>query len=328
MSVQQGLLLSLLCCCISMSALGQVLAVPAYKETMELNSHLYEWEETHSIQEQKSVPKALQNIDWRLMTGGYNKGYIGDAYWYRLKLTPNSSVTLLRLLEITYPLLDRIDVYITHNQESVTHYSTGDRRDYSHRPIHGRTFVFPIELQPGQVSDIYFRVQSASSHQINTRLWSTDAYIKYSNEDATYRAAYYGSQLMLIVFILGLYALMRERLYLLFSITIFGLLTLQAALHGVFIGFYFTLSRSNNSRRRVVCAGYAANAVDGYSSVVQRNKNSPAFHFVVGRLIDRLFDDDIESAGCFVGSWGSSIQYSIGCKHSVSINGLCTSGPV
>ncbi|MGM0429707.1 MAG: EAL domain-containing protein [Pseudomonadota bacterium] len=218
------------------------MAVSSGEETIDLTSHLYEWRETHQLSSDDIVLEA-ENLSWSKVGDKYSKGYISDAYWYRLTLTNSQSENQLRLLEITYPLLDKIDLYIVSKNlsqsslnirpEVIQHYTTGDRRPYSDRPIHGRTFVFPVDLAAEATYQVYFRVQSASSHQVVTRLWSNDAYIKYSNEDATYRAIYYGSQLMLIVFILGLYFLMRERVYLLFSITILGLLTLQAAMHGV-----------------------------------------------------------------------------------------------
>ncbi|ASG66786.1 hypothetical protein CEW91_11855 [Idiomarina piscisalsi] len=222
-----GVIFSLLC----LSANAQPVIVSPDEETINLNAHLYEWKEERELNA-SNIVQELQGLNWKKVEDSYNKGYISDAYWYRLKLTHEHDSPQLRLLEITYPLLDKIDFYVK-TDGAATHYSTGDRRRYNDRPIHGRTFVFPIELAPNAVSEVYFRVQSASSHQISTRLWSNDAYIKYSNEDATYRAVYYGSQIMLIIFILGLYMLMRERVYLLFSLTILGLLTLQAAMHGV-----------------------------------------------------------------------------------------------
>jgi len=222
-----GVLLTFFC----LNAYAEPAVVSPDEETINLNFHLYEWREEQRLDSNQLIEQLLA-LNWQKVEGSYNKGYISDAYWYRLRLTPEGDSPQLRLLEITYPLLDNIDFYIK-TDNKFTHYSTGDRRRYNDRPIHGRTFVFPIELTPNKVSDVYFRVQSASSHQISTRLWSNDAYIKYSNEDATYRAVYYGSQIMLIIFILGLYMLMKERVYLLFSLTILGLLTLQAAMHGV-----------------------------------------------------------------------------------------------
>lgn len=224
-----GLLLNALC----FSANAETVTINPDEETINLNPYLYEWREERALNpESIQQLQQLQEVDWQAATGSYSKGYIGDAYWYRLKLAHNYKSSELRLLEITYPLLDKIDFYIKAG-DTFTHYSTGDRREYNERPIHGRTFVFPIDLAPNAVSEVYFRVQSASSHQISTRLWSNDAYIKYSNEDATYRAVYYGSQMMLVIFILGLYILMRERVYLLCSLTILGLLTLQTSMHGV-----------------------------------------------------------------------------------------------
>lgn len=233
------IIVTLVLSALSWQASGQhSLHVSAEDVRLDVVSHLLQWQETEVV-EQHNLDKLAEQA-WESLANGANKGYIEDAYWYRLDLNNEQSIAQFRYLELAYPLIDYVDVFVFERQQSQTnyaqpinHYSTGDNRAFDRRPVQSRTFVFPIALEANTNYRIYLRAQSAGAHQIPLRLWASEAFIQYSNTDATIRAVYYGSQLMLIVFMLGLYILMRERVYLFFSLSLIGLLTLQASLHGV-----------------------------------------------------------------------------------------------
>ncbi|RUO23926.1 hypothetical protein CWE09_12315 [Aliidiomarina minuta] len=217
---------------------NQVLQVTEEQPRIEIAPQLHQWRETETVTINNLELLATQT--WERVGSGTNKGYIEDAYWYRVDLRNAQDTPQIRYLELAYPLIDYVDVYIVERNnvgvnypQPLAHFATGDNRAFSSRPIQSRTFVFPLNLSAQGDYRIYLRAHSAGAHQIPLRLWTSEAYIQYSNNDATIRAIYYGSQLMLIVFMLGLCMLMRERVYLYFSASLIGLLTLQASLHGV-----------------------------------------------------------------------------------------------
>lgn len=233
-------------------AAQQALKLSADQARMDVTPALMQWREV--TVDERSHPRAQDlnsklaqatQSSWEPLGDGANKGYIEDAYWYRLKLDNPFDTSLFRYLELAYPLIDYVDVFVVQDNKSVhdsepaiehrvtAHYSTGDNRPFNSRPVQSRTFVFPLTLEPNASYSIYLRAQSAGAHQVPLRLWASEAFIQHSNTDATIRAVYYGSQLMLIVFMLGLFLLMRERVYLFFSASLIGLLTLQGSLHGV-----------------------------------------------------------------------------------------------
>jgi len=238
--VTRGLLLGVLLTFCSLANAASPVEINPAEEQIDLFPFLSEWRESSPVPGDGFIHIA-PDLDWTPVTQ-LNKGYIDSAYWYRIKLRSANDSNQLRLLELAYPLLDKVDVYAFRlgpdndrpdHLQPVQQYSAGDRRPFHERPISARTLVFPLMIPASDNYYVYLRVETEGSHQIPLRLWNADAFIQYSNEEATYRALYYGSQVMLIVFILCLFLLMREKVYLLFSITLFGVLMVQASMHGV-----------------------------------------------------------------------------------------------
>lgn len=170
--------------------------------------------------------------------GPINFGYRSDPIWYRF-LVSNQHGDGARYLELSYPLLDDIEFYQVHSNRIVERAVAGDRLPHGERPLDSRSFVFPLEVPPGQSHEIYLRVQTSGAHQVPMRLWQPTAFYQHSQRDLLERGMFYGMLLIMATFNLLLYFAMRDRSFVLFFGVQALLLASMSTLHGVAFQYLF-----------------------------------------------------------------------------------------
>jgi len=87
-------------------------------------------------------------------------------------------------LEIGYPLLDDIDVYVVNNKTTIFSKHTGDQIVFSNRPVQHRNYIFYLPTSEDKL-DIYIRVVTKSSVQIPLKLHSVEGFFKKKSENFT-----------------------------------------------------------------------------------------------------------------------------------------------
>jgi hypothetical protein len=185
---------------------------------------------------------ALPESAWQPLPRGANHGYTATAYWYRVEVL-NRSVTepMNRLLEIAYPQLDFVDLYLIEADGPRKVMATGDRRPFVQRPVQHRNFVFPLDLPPGGKAQLLLRVQTAGAHQVPMTLWTHEAFLESTITETLLRAIAYGGQLFLITVGLCVWLVMRQRLYLYYLGAMGAYLAVLAGLDGVAYQYLYPL---------------------------------------------------------------------------------------
>mgnify|MGYP001035745838 FL=1 len=91
-----------------------------------------------------------------------NFGKNAAAWWFRVRLDNRNGTDLAGFLEINYPLLDDLKVYLLTADGRIEQQESGDLFAFSQRPVQVRNFWFPLRLPPGE-STLLLRVQSTST---------------------------------------------------------------------------------------------------------------------------------------------------------------------
>src|SRR5882724_8577614 len=132
-----------------------------------------------------------------------NQGFSTDAYWYRVHIHSTAkSNEAAWILEIAYPLLDWIDLYVTPDDgASAQTFFSGDQRPPASGQIDHRHFAFPVELPRGRDVTIYARVRSRDSHQGPFILWAERAFGRKTAVENLLFGGYYAAAIT----IMGLY---------------------------------------------------------------------------------------------------------------------------
>ncbi len=172
---------------------------------------------------------------------GLNAGFSASAFWLRvdlLYLPRDATVHRDWLLELAYPQMDYVDLYLPHADGSpALAWQTGDMLPFASRQIRQNNYLFDVPLEPGQSKTVYLRVKSSGSIQLPLSLWDTSAYLEQQPTRLYVLGMLYGVVLVMLVYNLCIYLGIRDASYLYYVLYIapFGLY--QLALNGVGVEF-------------------------------------------------------------------------------------------
>lgn len=175
---------------------------------------------TMTLAEVASSSAQARFVDAAVKQGQINFGFSRSAYWLRVRLHGRTASSWL--LEVDYPPLDRVDLYVPRTGGGYRHLHSGDLVAFSERPYRHRNLVFPLELPEGEVA-LYLRVESEGSLTVPLKLWQADDFVGASQGLYAVLALYYGTLLALGVYNLLLYFSIRDRAYLQYVLFVTGM---------------------------------------------------------------------------------------------------------
>ncbi|WP_369601303.1 7TM diverse intracellular signaling domain-containing protein [Hahella sp. SMD15-11] len=161
-----------------------------------------------------------------------NFGLDNQPWWLKLRLYNTTGQPLQRLLEVAYPLLDHVDLYVVAEGQVVTVYRSGDALPFSHRPIRHRNFLFPFELKPDTDYTLYLRVQTEGSLQVPLMLWSPQAFFEADQVPLMLQSAFFGLLVIMAAYNFMLFLFLRDRAFLYYTLYIASIGLVQLDLHG------------------------------------------------------------------------------------------------
>lgn len=166
-----------------------------------------------------------------------NFGYTPFIYWLRIPLVNPSDEVVDRLLVLSYPLLDNVDLYLTLNGRIVHQYHVGDNYPYEQRSIKNRLFVVPFEFQAHSDYMLYVHARSVSSMQLPMTLWETHAFYSENSVKILGFGFFFGALLIIAGYNFFLWFSVRDANYLYYVAFVLSFCGLVATLEG--IGFQF-----------------------------------------------------------------------------------------
>ena len=142
-----------------------------------------------------------------------NLGYTASVWWIKVPLF--SVQGGLRLLELPFPTLDDIRVYLVErdNGQVREHFSAGDLRPFAERPYPHHNFVFPLNLPAGTPLDLYLRVQTRGSATLGSLLWQPAAFHVANANSLLLFGLYFGILLALFAYNGLVYLSLRDPAY-------------------------------------------------------------------------------------------------------------------
>lgn len=166
----------------------------------------------------------------------FSPGFTTTAYWYRLTLPLVSpappAVAGEWFLEAGLPYMDFVDFYAQAANGNWQAVYVGDNRPFSQRPVRHRSFVFPVSLSPERPTVAYLRVQTGGTHQVTTRLWSARGLYETAPTELIVLMLVNGFLLVMAAYSACLYAVLRERSYLDYTLLLLSFALLYLVLDG------------------------------------------------------------------------------------------------
>ena len=160
-----------------------------------------------------------------------NIGYTSQAVWVRLNIQNNS--TLRRWwLQVTPARLQHVALY-QQNADGEWHSQvTGMAYPFKDRPVGSRANLIPVDIPVGAADVLYLQVRTQTSIKLSVQVWTPEAFTEASTSDGVVRGILMGVLLGLGCYYLLVTLLMREVLYLYFSLFICSFLLYFSVFNG------------------------------------------------------------------------------------------------
>lgn len=160
-----------------------------------------------------------------------NFGFTSSVIWARFTYEIPRDNTTRWFLEIRYPLLDHITVFIVDKSGATYRKEYGDTLPFDSRDINHHNFLINLKQEPG-VHNCYIRVKTASTMSLEMRIVSADEVISSLNVEKTLFGTFYGALIIMLVYNLLLALSMRDLTYFWYSGFIFSMLLVSLSLNG------------------------------------------------------------------------------------------------
>lgn len=159
-----------------------------------------------------------------------NFGFTSSVIWARFSITIHEKSQKIWFLEIGYPLLDEIDIYISDNN-GTTHRKFGDTLPFNKRDINHHNFLIKLPRAPGNYKCL-MRVKTGSNLNIPARILSEQGVIEDLNIQKTVFGIFYGILIIMIIYNLLLAASMKDTVYLWYSLFLVSMVFVSLSLNG------------------------------------------------------------------------------------------------
>ncbi|AOP33832.1 adenylate/guanylate cyclase [Leptospira tipperaryensis] len=163
-----------------------------------------------------------------------NLGYSSSAHWLRFKIENKEKIGKLYLYELSYPLIDSMELYVKNLDTGEIQKSiAGDRIPFDSREIKHQNFIFPIRLAAQTDYQIMVRILTESSVQFPMTFWSSNEFYNHIVDEQKTFGLYYGIMIAMMAYNLFLFVGTRDRSYLFYVLFLTGYVLFQACLNGL-----------------------------------------------------------------------------------------------
>ena len=168
----------------------------------------------------------------------FNEGFTASAYWLRLDVDGSQSPDEEWLLEINYPLLDVVNIYLLDkNNQLIREYPLGDLHPFADRPFTHRNFIVPLNFREHPWQRLLINVETSSSMQVPLNFWEVNHFVDQRSNEQYGLGLYYGMMLVIFLYNFFLWTSIRDTNYLHYIGYIAAFATLQLATSG--LGYQF-----------------------------------------------------------------------------------------
>lgn len=162
----------------------------------------------------------------------FSFGMSSSTYWLMFELSNNGlgddSASMQRLLEVSYPPLDRITLYYFDSQGNLQQIESGDTLPFLSRPIVHTGYVFPLNINMGETRRFLLQVNSQGSLRVPMTLWEPDYFHEQTRSMMLLHGIYFGIVALMFVYNLILFLFIRDQTYLYYIVYIAALTFFQS----------------------------------------------------------------------------------------------------
>lgn len=160
-----------------------------------------------------------------------NFGVNGGVYWLKTEIKVEADCEWL--LEFSLPVLSRLDAYLIDSQGQVVHAppTTGFGYPFSTRDIPGESLLVNLPLKAGQAYTLYLRAESLLV-SFPIAIWPIEVFEQHVQVTNILNMLFYGALLVMVLYNLILGILLRDSVYIYYTIALSSLFLLLFTVDG------------------------------------------------------------------------------------------------
>jgi diguanylate cyclase (GGDEF)-like protein len=162
-----------------------------------------------------------------------NLGRRAGAVWLQVPLQVPVGGAGRWMLDVDYPSLDRVDVFVMDGERIEHQVQMGDHVDRASKAWPARSHVMPLDLPAGAQRTLLIRVQTVGTMLVPAMLYTPAAYQQQEAAEQALQGLMAGMGLCLLVYTLVQWWMLRDVMFGLYAVTLLGTTAFFAALSGV-----------------------------------------------------------------------------------------------
>lgn len=162
----------------------------------------------------------------------FNQGYSTSVWWLKLALHNADTQPVERYLELSYAVLDHLDIHVYDGDKRIHSWTLGDLYPFGQRPVESRYFVIPLHWTAGQTLQIYYRIKTDTAVQAPLTLWERSAFEKEQGRSNIIYGLYFGAMVVIAVYNLLIFFVLWERSYLFYVLFVLAIPLFVASISG------------------------------------------------------------------------------------------------
>ncbi|MBU2539130.1 MAG: response regulator [Proteobacteria bacterium] len=166
-------------------------------------------------------------------------GFTGSAVWARFAIKNTLPHSVEYFLEVKYPLLDRLDLYIPADAGAYTVLNAGDSFPFRQRAIQYKNNTLPIRLAPDEQKTFYLRCETTSSLNLPLTLHSPASLAGEIGLEQTLLGIYYGILLVMMIYNFFIYLGLKDNTYLYYVLFVLTYMLFQLSVNGMAFQYFW-----------------------------------------------------------------------------------------
>lgn len=257
--------------------------VDSKSDQLPLESVLEYWLDEAGNADSNMVLHSPEALEWRKVNkSAPSFGFDKRAYWYRFGIENSTDDEQELVLEIDYPVLDFVDVYVQNVDGSWDLHRFGDKIPFADRAVKHHNFIMPFSVQVRESVQVMMRVQTNGSHQVPMALWKRLPFEGHDQHQLMGQGIYFGVMMVMVLYNLFIFLSVRDASYLFYVGSVASFSMFQAGLHGFSFQYFWPNALEWNDTAIAISIG--AFGFFGSMSVLtflQLKQYSPFFYKVL-----------------------------------------------
>lgn len=298
---------------------GHRIVVDAAEPYYDVGKHARYLEDVHHLLSVEDFITHPADFHWRPGRATTpNFGYTASAYWLHFTLD-NLDDPSAWLLEISYPLLDDVQILFVDKDRVVQRIQTGDRRGFAQRPLNHRSFLTKLPNAGVTELDVYIRVVTDGTMEIPVTLYRETAFWEKEQQLLVVKGIYAGLIMVMVLYNFFIYLAVKETSYLYYVCYAFFILAVQFSLDGMAYQFLWPTATAWHEVSFLLCIAFTSTFQSLFThSFLDLQHRLPTLDKILMVLVLLLV---LSAAFSIIGSYAVMVRIVVGLVFPMSL--LC-----